>query len=123
MPRLFATLIALAATITSAQAMTVAEFLAKADALKSKGVMAAMSPDVGVLRNEMKTVSTAYRADIDTAQKAEKPAHSCPPPKGKGAVSSDDIIAEFTAIPAAQRGRVSVKDAFYAMMKKRYPCK
>jgi hypothetical protein len=33
-----------------ANAMTVAEFLAKADALKAKGMMAMMSADISVLR-------------------------------------------------------------------------
>ena len=123
MRRLLATACILAATVSSAQAMTVEAFLAKAEGLKAKGMMAMMSSDVGLLRGEMKTVSSAYRADIDAAQKAGKPAHSCPPPKGQGSVSSDEVMAEFNRIPAAQRSRISVKDAFYAMMKKRYPCK
>lgn len=123
MRRLLATACILAATLSSAQAMTVEAFLTKADALKAKGMMAMMSPDVGLLRGEMKAVSAAYRADIDAAQKAGRPAHSCPPPKGKGSVGSDEVMAEFNRIPAAQRSRISVKDAFYAMMKKRYPCK
>lgn len=113
----------LAVSVSSAQAMTVEAFLTKAEALKAKGMMAMMSPDVGLLRTEMKTVSAAYRADIEAGQKTGQPAHSCPPPRGKGAVSSDDVMAEFNKIPAAQRSRISVKDAFYAMMKKRYPCK
>lgn len=123
MRRLFATALIFAATLSSAQAMTVAEFLAKAEAIKAKGMMAMMSSDTGVLRNEMKSASTAYRTDIDAAQKAGKPAHSCPPPKGKGSISSEDVMAEFNAIPAAQRARMSVKDAFYGIMKKRYPCR
>lgn len=123
MRKLLATACILAATLSSAQAMTVEAFLTKADALKAKGMMAMMSPDASLLRGEMKTVSTAYRANIDAAQKAGKPTHSCPPPKGQGAIGSDEIMAEFNRIPVAQRSRISVKEAFYAMMKKRYPCK
>jgi len=96
----------------SAQAMSVAEFLAKANALKARGFLAIGSPDIKLLKGEMEGVANAYRADI----------RSCPPPKGKAKIGSKELIAEFEAIPAAQRG-MSVKSAFYAMMKKRFPCK
>lgn len=122
MRRIIATALLISAYIPAAQAMTVAEFLDKSDALKAKGVMAMMSSDLTLLRNEMKSVSTAYRADIDAAQKAGKPPHSCPPPKGKTSISSDDVMAELQSLPKAEKARTSVKTAFYAMMKKRYPC-
>jgi hypothetical protein len=106
----------------SAQAMTVAEFLAKANALKAKGFMALGSPDIKLLKGEMEGVADAYRADIVAARQAGRTPHSCPPPKGKAKIGSKELMAEFEAIPAAQRG-MSVKTAFYAMMKKRFPCK
>jgi hypothetical protein len=106
----------------SAQAMTVAEFLAKANALKAKGFMALGSPDIKLLKGEMEGVANAYRADIVAARQAGRTPHSCPPPKGKAKIGSKELMAEFESIPAAQRG-MSVKSAFYAMMKKRYPCK
>jgi len=116
---LIAALIALPA---GAQAMTVAEFLAKVNGLKAKGIFAMGSPDIKLLTNEMKGVAEAYRADIEGARAAGRPAHSCPPPKGQTKLSSKDILAEFEAIPVAQRD-ISTKTAFYAMMKKRYPCR
>lgn len=122
MRRLLTTALLISAYIPAAQAMTVAEFLAKSDAVKAKGMLAMMSSDLTLLRNEMKSVSTAYRADIDAAQKAGKPPHSCPPPKGKASISSDDVMAELQSLPTAEKARTSVKTAFYAMMKKRYPC-
>lgn len=106
----------------SAQAMSVAEFLAKANALKAKGFLAMGSPDIKLLRTEVERASDAYRSDLATAKAAGRAPHSCPPPKGKARIGSKELIAEFEAIPAAQRG-ISVKSAFYAMMKKRYPCK
>lgn len=105
----------------SAQAMSVAEFLAKANALKARGILAMGSPDIKLLRTEIEGVSTAYRADLDAARKAGRAPHSCPPPKGKAKIGGKELMAEFEAIPAAQRG-MSVKSAFYAMMKKRFPC-
>lgn len=106
----------------SAQAMSVAEFLAKANALKAKGFLAMGSPDIKLLRTEVERASDTYRSDLATAKAAGRAPHSCPPPKGKARIGSKELIAEFEAIPAAQRG-ISVKSAFYAMMKKRFPCK
>lgn len=114
-----ATLIALPA---SAQAMTVAEFLAKANALKAKGLFAMGSPDIKLLTGEMTAVAQAYRADIEGARKAGRTPHSCPPPKGQTKLGSKELLADFEAIPPAQRG-MSVKTAFYALMRKRYPCR
>lgn len=104
-----------------AHAMTVATFLAKANGLKAKGILAMGSPDIGLLRNEMQRVAEAYRADVTRARAAGRTPHSCPPPKGQGKIGAKEVMAEFEAIPPAQRN-VSVKTAFYAMMKKRYPC-
>ncbi len=122
--RVLATMMAGAALLlpVTAQAMSVAEFLAKANALKAKGFLAIGSPDIKLLKGEMEGVATAYRADIVAARQAGRTPHSCPPPKGKANIGSKELLAEFEAIPAARRG-MSVKAAFYAMMKKRYPCK
>lgn len=106
----------------SAQAMSVAEFLAKANALKAKGFLAMGSPDIKLLRTEVERASDAYRGDLATAKAAGRAPHSCPPPKGKAKIGSKELMAEFEGIPVAQRG-MSVKSAFYAMMKKRFPCK
>ncbi|OYY71875.1 MAG: hypothetical protein B7Y47_06160 [Sphingomonas sp. 28-63-12] len=106
-----------------AQAMTVADFLAKTEALKAKGILAMGSPDITVLRNEIKGAGTAYRAKIDADVAAGRKPGSCPPPKGTANVTSDDIIAEFSRIPVAQRSKTSVETAFAAFMTKRYPCK
>lgn len=111
------------ASISAAQAMTVSQFLAKANDLKAKGVLALASPDMSLLRNEVKAASTAYREDINAATKAGRTSHSCPPPQGKAAVSSDDVIKYFQAMPEADKPKTSVKTAFYALMKTRYPCR
>jgi len=105
----------------AAQAMTVNEFLAKTSALQAKGFAAMMSPDLTLLRNEVKTAATAYRAELDAAQTAHHKPRSCPPPKGQAKVDSDTLMASFKAIPPAQR-TMSVKAAFYGFMDKRYPC-
>lgn len=105
----------------TAQAMTVAEFLAKTTALKAKGIFAIGSSDIGVLKTEMQAVAADYRTDILAARTADRKPHSCPPPKGQAKLSSTEFIADLERIPVAQRG-MSMKAAFYAMMKRRYPC-
>ncbi len=106
----------------AAQAMTVSEFLAKADALKAKGVLALASSDIGLLRQEIASASDAYRAGLAAQVAAGKKPSSCPPPKGTAKITSDDIIANFKSLPPA-RQKANVKDAFAAFMTKRYPCK
>ncbi|NLS29225.1 hypothetical protein S2M10_42460 [Sphingomonas sp. S2M10] len=105
-----------------AHAMSVADFLAKVNALKAKGAMAMFSPDIGVLKREVEGASDAYRADLAAAAAAGRKPGSCPPPKGKTKVGSTELIAAFEKIPPAQRG-ISVKAAFAAMMEQRFPCK
>jgi len=104
-----------------AQAMTVNEFLAKAAALKAKGMAAMMSSDLGLVREEIKLAATAYRAELDAGQAAGKKPRSCPPPKGQAKIDSTTLIASFQTIPPAKR-TMSVKTAFYSFMDKRYPC-
>jgi len=118
---LTATLIACSPATASTQSMTVGEFLTKANALKAKGLMALGSSDLKLLRNHMMAVATDYRRDIEGARTAGKPPHSCPPPKGKTKLGSNELLGEFEKIPPARRG-VSTKAAFYDMMKRRYPC-
>jgi hypothetical protein len=112
----------LAVLLTAAAGdMSVATFLAKADALKAKGILALGSPDIEKLKAEMQGATGAYRARIEGDKKAGKPPHSCPPPKAK--MGSDELLAHFRSYPASARSRTSVRAGFFDMMKKRYPCK
>ncbi len=104
-----------------AQTMTVAEFLAKADALKKKGAMALFSSDIGKLKNEIVNSGKQLRTERLVAQKAGRKPAFCPPEKGKGSINSDELLAHFQAIPPAQRG-ISVKAGFASLMRKKYPC-
>ena len=103
----------------AAQAMTVAEFLGKADALQARGFTAMFSSDIGLLKNEIKSASTAYRADVA----AGRPPRSCPPPLGTVKTSSDELLAAFRTVPAVDRTKLSVRVAFANYMAKRFPCK
>jgi hypothetical protein len=114
---------ALLAMPFATNAMTVAEFLAKAEALKAKGMMAMMSSDLTVVRSEMQAATTAYRADVDAARAKGITTLGCPPPKGQVKLSSDVILADFAATPKAAQKRTTVKAGLYAIMVERFPCR
>jgi hypothetical protein len=101
--------------------MKISTFLAKADALKAKGIMAMGSSDIALLKSEGKAAGEAYRARIKADKAKNLPAHSCPPTKAS--VDSDDLLSHFRSYPAAQRQQLSVRSGFADMMKKKYPCK
>lgn len=112
---------ALALVSAGAPAMTVAEFLARANAVMAKGARAAESPDFAPLTTEIRVAVEAYRDDLNAARRAGSAPHSCPSAARGVRFSTRELVAEFSAIPSADRG-MSVRTAFYAMMKKRYPC-
>ena len=105
-----------------AEAMSVAEFLARARALRAEGVLAALSPDLDLLRAEVRGIVRSYRGDLAAAKAAGRPPHSCPPAGGIPRLTPDQMLRELERIPPAQR-RMSMKAAFYAYMKRRYPCR
>ena len=107
-------------TTPAAAEMSVASFLTKTDALKAKGILALGSPDLGLLRDEVKRATISYRDTIKDAKAKGRTPHSCPPEKMK--MNSDELITHFKTVPHGQAKRVSVRAAFYDMMKKRYPC-
>jgi hypothetical protein len=107
--------------LAAADAMDVATFLAKADALQKKGMMALMSSDYKLLKNEIIAHSQTLRNERLAAQRAgRKPAY-CPP--AKQGLNSNEILTAFRSIPAAQRPRTDVKDALRALLARKYPCR
>lgn len=110
----------LVATPASA-AMTVATFLAKAQALKAKGVGAMFSSDLGLLKREGKAAGEAVRAERAARLKAGQAPAYCPPGR-KGAMGADVMIAGLAAIPVAQRG-IPLKDGMRRVLATRFPCR
>ncbi len=105
----------------SAQAMDVATFLAKADALQKKGMLALMSSDYKLLKNEVVTQTQVLRSERLAAQRAgRKPAYC---PTAKSDLTSDEVLAALRTIPTAQRPRIQVKDALRALLARKYPCR
>ena len=100
--------------------MSVATFLAKAEALQAKGVTAMFSSDVGVLKSEGKAAGQVYKAQLQ-AEKAQGRPSSCPPPGVK--INSDELLTFLRTYPTAARPRISMKQAFADYFIKKYPCR
>ena len=124
MKRFFALLAALlllpVAALAAPGDMSVAIFLAKAEALQAKGVTAMFSSDVGVLKSEGKAAGQKYKARLQ-AEKAQGRPSSCPPPGVK--INSDELLAFLRTYPPAARPRVSMKQAMADYFIKKYPCR
>lgn len=100
--------------------MSVSTFLAKADALKAKGMGALFSSDVALLKSEGKAAGENYKARLQR-EKAEGRPSSCPPPGVK--INSDELLAFLRNYPAAIRPKVSMKQAMADYFIKKYPCR
>jgi hypothetical protein len=119
--KLLAAVILAVVPIGAASAMDVATFLAKADTLQKKGMMALMSSDYKLLKNEIVTHSATLRAERLAAERAKRKPAYCP--AAKSGLNSNEILAAFRSIPAAQRPRTDVKDALRALLARKYPCR
>ena len=100
--------------------MSAATFLAKADALQAKGIMAMMSPDIATLRDEATAAGRAYRAKLAADKAAGRAPESCPPPKSS--IGSNVLIAHLRSYPEAQRPRLTMTAAMADLLRKTYPC-
>jgi hypothetical protein len=117
---IFALACVAASGTASAQNMPVSTFLAKADALKSKGPFALLSSDVGALKTEVQASALAYRTERKAREAAGGKPEVCPPTKG--GIDSDEMMASFRTIPLAQRATTSVKQAWIGFIRRKYPC-
>lgn len=124
MKRVALTLIAGLSAATPALAaggdMSVATFLAKADALRAKGPMALFSSDLKVLKQEGMAAGMAYKAQLDAERAAGRPS-SCPPTSVN--VNPDQVLAHLRTYPADQRPRVTMRAAIGDMFRKNWPCR
>lgn len=116
-------ILALASASAAAAApgdMSVATFLAKADALRAKGFMALMSSDYKVLKAEGTAAGQAYRARLNAERAAGKPS-SCPPTPAR--VDSNMVLAHLRSYPEAARPRITMKTAMADLFAKTWPCR
>ena len=122
MKRMLAAL-ALAAVAAPAVAapgdMSVATFLAKADALRARGPMALFSSDIGLLKAEATAGGQEYRTRLVGERQRGTPS-SCPPPRS--AMNQNVLLTHLRSYPAAQRPRVTMRAAMADWFVRTYPC-
>ncbi len=111
---------ALAFGATALQAMDADTFYTKSIALQKKGMAAMFSSDLKPVMSEIQGAIKSVKAENDTAKAAGKPIYC--PPATRAKMSSDQLLAEFGKIPAAQRKAMTVKAAWRSIMVRKYPC-
>jgi hypothetical protein len=121
MKKLILVAVLMAVPLSALQAMNVATFLQKADALQKKGMTALFSGDYRLLKHEVEAATGALRAERLAAEHTGRRGAYCPPPRS--GLKSDEILAHFRAIPTAQRPRTDVKDALRGLLARKYPCR
>src|SRR3546814_1443461 len=100
--------------------MSVAAFLAHANAVTRLGPLAMATPEAYRLKNEVIATARRYKARIDAQRRAGRKTTSCPPESGT--LTPEERLAHLNGHPARMRGRVSIYAAFDALMTKRDPC-
>jgi hypothetical protein len=106
--------------VAQAQTITVDTFLTKVTALKKKGLFALASPDVGLLKREAGAAITAIQQDKAARKASGRPLLYCAPDSAQK-MSSNEMIAGLSRIPAAQRG-MNLRDGFVRVLAAKYPC-
>ncbi len=116
---MFAVAAIAAPALAAAGDMSVATFLARADALRAKGPMALFSSDYGVLKGEATAAGQAYAARLATERSQGRPS-SCPPRGAKP--SQDQWMQHLNSYPAASRPRVTLRAAMADYYMRTWPC-
>ena len=118
--KLLAAALLVAGATAAANAMDVATYLAKADALRQRGMTAMFSSEARELQQEIRSGGAALKQERLAAQHAgRRPAHR---PPGPASLSMEEIFAAMNAVPPARRARTPVRDALRAAFARKYPC-
>ena len=115
-------LVAAAVPATAAAAGSADDFLARAERLKAKGPLAFFDSDYGRLKAEATAVGKAIGDQRITAQRAGKPILYCSPTP-RAELGSFEFIHGLEAIPAAERARMTLKEAMIRVLQAKYPCR
>jgi hypothetical protein len=105
--------------------ISVGDFLAKADALEKKGMVAMFSSDARVIKAVSKADIDAFAAQLVGAFKAHRALPACVPMQGDKfnfTVTSDEVLRYYRAIPPQRRG-ISSRQAFAEFMSRKFPCR
>lgn len=105
-----------------AQAMDVATFLRKVDALQRLGPFALLSRDFYRLKGLVEADGDALKAEYAKAEAEHRPTKFCPPKEDKPRVSKDEYLAAANAVPADQRATTDTRDVLRTFLEHKYPC-
>ena len=119
--KLFAAALLAVFPLGAAQAMDVATFVTKADALEKKGVAALFSSDYRLLKKEAETAGAQLGAERAAAAKAGRPTAYCAP--AKSSLTPKEVLSHFRAMAPAVRARTQVKDGLRGLLARKYPCR
>jgi hypothetical protein len=97
-------------------------FLDRAHRLKSKGPFAFFDSDYGRLKAEATAAGKGIGDDRIAAEKSGRPILYCSP-SARAELGSFEFIDGLDAIPAAERARMSLKEAMLRVLQKKYPCR
>lgn len=121
MRKMLVALLLVAVPVTALHAMTVATFLTKAEALQRRGAMALLSSDLGLLKNEVTSVSAQLKSERERAVADGRTPAYCPPAQ-RASLNSEELLGHLRAIPPAQRERMEMRDAMRSFLVRKYPC-
>lgn len=121
-PALFALAVSVSLPVLATPAGTAQHFLDRANRLKAKGPLALFDRDYGRLKAEATTAGKSIGDDRIAAEKAGGPILYCSP-KPRAKLGSYEFIDGLEAIPAAERAKMSLKQAMIRVLQKKYPCR
>ena len=114
-------LFTLAAPALAAAPGTAQNFLDRANRLKAKGPMALFDGDINKLKAEAIAAGQSIGNDRIAAEKAGRPRLYCSP-QPRAALGQNEVLSGLEAIPAAERNRITLKQAMLQIIQKKYPC-
>lgn len=116
-----AALLVLSAPAFAAPPGTAQNFLDRANRLIGKGPLALFDGDYRRLRAEGVAAGTAIRLEREEMERrGQKPLYCSPKPRAD--LGNMEFIRGLEAIPAAQRARMSLRDAMLVVLQRKYPC-
>lgn len=108
--------------VAGLHAMPLNTFLEKATRLESRGPLALLSSDLGLLKTEIQNSAPRLRNERLAAERAGRRPAFCPPAQGGASLNSSEILQHFRSIPPAQRANMQVIDGMRSLMARKYPC-
>ena len=111
----------LAVPAAAAAPGTAQDFLDRANRLKGKGALALFDGDLKKLQTEAITAGKSIGAERIADEKAGRPRAYCSP-QPKASLGQSEFLSGLQAIPAAERSRISIKQALLQIIQKKYPC-